>query len=136
MHQSFFKADLETRGERKVAKDAEREKAWRICCKAVDARDRRMCRCCGKKTNPDDIGLIRGHRHHLVYRSAGGEDTAQNVLTLCWGHHNAEHKGRLQIVVLDASRGADGPCEFWIKGDDGELFLSKRELGVHQAEKD
>jgi hypothetical protein len=135
MHQTNFKHELPTRVDRKVERDAEKEKAWRACCKAIDARDHRTCRCCGKKTNPDDIGLIRGHRHHLVYRSAGGPDTPENVITLCWACHNDEHKSRLWFVVHH-ELGANGPVEFWRTDDKGVLFLSRRELDVHRVEHD
>ena len=136
MHRTFFKSELETRVDRKVKRDAEKEATWRACCQAVDARDHRICRCCGKKTDPDDVGLKRGHRHHIVYRSAGGQDVPENVITLCWLEHNDEHKGQLEIRIVDATLGANGPVEFWRKDDDGLWFLSKRELDVHRIEKD
>ena len=131
-----FKHDLDTRADRKAQRDTERDAAWRACRKAVDARDHRDCRCCGQGTNPDDIGLIRGHRHHIVYRSAGGLDTSQNVITLCWTCHNAEHKSRLRIDVIDAALGANGPVEFWRTDEAGAWFLSRRELDVHRVEQD
>lgn len=134
--QTNFKHDLPTRVDLRAARDAEKERAWRECCKSVDARDHRICRCCGKRTNPDDIGLIRGHRHHIVYRSAGGPDTPENVVTLCWQCHNAEHKNRLQIVVIVLEFGANGALEFWGKNEDGDWFLSRRELEVGRMERD
>lgn len=136
MHTNF-KHDLPTRVDRKVQRDAEKEAQWVRCKKAVDARDHRTCRCCGKKTNPDDVGLIRGHRHHVVYKSAGGQDTSYNVLTLCWTCHNDEHKSRLRVEWLNRELGSNGPVEFWRLNDDtGDWYLSKRELDVHHVEKD
>ena len=135
-HATNFKSDLQTRVDRKVKRDAEREAQWRACVKAVDARDHRICRCCGRKTNPDDVGLKRGHRHHLIYRSAGGADTSANVVTLCFECHNDEHKSQLDILTVELLKGANGPLEFWRKDDDGQWFLSKRELDVHRVEKD
>jgi 5-methylcytosine-specific restriction endonuclease McrA len=136
MHTTNFKHQLETRVDRKVKRDAEKEATWRACCKAVDARDHRICRCCGRKTNPDDVGLKRGHRHHIVYRSAGGPDTSANVLTLCFSCHNDEHKGRLDIRPNDSVAGADGQLTFWRWDADGMWYLSKREVDVHRIEKD
>lgn len=136
MHVTNFKHEIKTRVDSKVERDAERDKAWRECCKAVDARDHRTCRCCERKTNPDDVGLKRGHRHHIVYRSAGGKDVAENVVTLCWECHNDEHKNRLQIVAVTTEQGANGALEFWRKNDDGDWFLSRREIAIGRVERD
>jgi hypothetical protein len=135
-HQTFFKSDQPTRVDRAVERYRQADAQERACKKAVDARDHRTCRCCGKRTNPDDIGLIRGHRHHIVYRSAGGQDTPENVVTLCWECHNDEHKGRLQVVVIEVALGAMGILEFWRKDEDGQWYLSKREIAVGRFEKD
>jgi hypothetical protein len=86
--------------------DDEREEAkqWRLCCAAVDARDRRTCRCCEREGNPYATTAIgRIHRHHIVYRSAGGEDIPENVISLCWLCHAAEHAGQLAIVGANAN---------------------------------
>lgn len=136
MHRTFFKHELETRVDRKVARDAEQDAQRRACWKAVDARDHRICRCCGRKTNPDDVGLKRGHRHHIVYRSAGGQDVSSNVLTLCWECHNDEHHSQLDIRPMSGVFGADGLVEFWRKDEDGVWFLSKREIAIGRFEKD
>jgi hypothetical protein len=102
----------------------------------VDARDHRTCRATGKPTDPDAVGLLRGHRHHIVYRSAGGPSTPENVITLSAEAHNDEHHDRLRIVMLDRELGARGPCEFWRKDDEGNWYLSRREIAIHQIEKD
>jgi len=37
--------------------------------------------------------------HHLVFRSAGGDDTADNVTSLCvWCHLDGVHGGRLAVT--------------------------------------
>lgn len=131
-----FKHELPTRAERKAERDAEKDRTWRMTCKTVDARDHRICRCCGKRTNPDDLGLHRGHRHHIVYRSAGGLDVSENVVTLCWSCHNDEHKNRLRIELIDRTDGANAPVEFWRVDDEGIWFLSKRELTIGTVERD
>lgn len=126
-----FKHELPTRIDRALKKKSEAEKVWRECCQAVDARDHRICRACGRKTNPDDVGLLRGHRHHIVYRSAGGKDVSENVVTLCPACHNAEHKNELQI------HGDANDCLlFWKKDDDDCWFLWRREVAVGRFEKD
>lgn len=35
--------------------------------------------------------------HHIHFRSAGGEDDAENLVTLCAFHHHALHDGRMRI---------------------------------------
>lgn len=51
--------------------------------KAVYARDGYRCALC------DDV---RGLQiHHIVHRSAGGNDTPCNLITLCWRCHAEAH---------------------------------------------
>jgi hypothetical protein len=133
-HRSFFKHDQKSRVDDAIAKDAADDKIWREVCKVVDFRDKRRCRCCGKKTNPDDVGLLRGHRHHLVYRSAGGKDESGNLLTLCARCHTDEHQNRLQIHW--GSQGADDCVSFWKKDETGCWFQWRREIAIGRFEKD
>lgn len=59
---------------------------------AVDARDRFACRvCCAHKG--DSI-----HRHHIVFRSAGGPTTTANVCHLCDECHRAVHAHRVKLT--------------------------------------
>ena len=79
---------------RKDAEEAHRRKVYA----AVDKRDGRACRLCGRKTNPEATGLLdRGHRHHLQYRSKGGMDTTDNLITLCAACHAGVHDGRIRM---------------------------------------
>ena len=39
------------------------------------------------------------HVHHLIYRSQGGTDRANNLLILCEKHHKQVHKGRINISI-------------------------------------
>ena len=48
----------------------------------VYARDRGCCQLCGKTT-------ICAEYHHAVFRSQGGGDTLDNIITLCWKCHTA-----------------------------------------------
>lgn len=74
-------------------------KANRAVYAAVTARDR-GCRHCGRAW-----GL---HRHHLVFRSQGGETRSGNVLLLCDRCHGKVHARTLVIHGTDA----DGVLRF------------------------
>lgn len=88
----------ESRRDEQKRKRAVMETNWERVCKAVDARDTRRCRVCGRWTNPEALTLLeRGHRHHLQYRSLGGPDTTANVCTLCADCHEDEHRGRIAL---------------------------------------
>lgn len=75
------------------AKKRAQAKADRLVYVAVDARDQNKCRVCG---------VYRGidiQRHHIVYRSAGGQTTTQNVISLCAECHLVGvHLGRIKIT--------------------------------------
>lgn len=58
-------------------------------------RDGFKCRHCN-----DRNGL---HPHHLRYKSHGGPDELNNLITLCWQCHRAHHDGFLDIVLLEVS---------------------------------
>lgn len=135
---SFFKHDMETRVDVALQKKADDDKIERDANAEIDRRDGRQCRACGKRTNPDAIGLLRGHRAHIVYASAGGSMDASNRVTLCPGCHQDEHKDRLRFtedggpyVGIDANQG----MEFWRKTDGG-WYLSRREIAPHVVERD
>lgn len=139
-HRSFFKEDMKTRVDERLEQDAEDAKNERQWNKEIDARDGRQCRACGKHTDPDAVGLLRGHRAHIVYASAGGSMEPSNRVTLCPGCHRDEHKNKLRFtesggpyVGIDAN----GPMEFWRKeATTGQWFLSRREVTVRQVERD
>lgn len=139
-HQTFFKHDMETRVDVALAREAEDAKNERRWNAEIDRRDGRQCRACGKRTDPDATGLLRGHRAHIVYASAGGSMEASNRVTLCPGCHNDEHKDRLRFsesggpyVGIDANLG----MEFWRRlSRQSGFYLSRRELAPHVLEKD
>lgn len=131
-HQTFFKSALITRVDRAVEKAAADAANWKAVCQIVDARDKRECRACGKKSNPDGVGLLnRGHRHHIVYRSAGGQDVSANLVTLCATCHNAEHVKRTLRVDGDA----DERLTFW-KADERGWHVWRQEIAVGIFAKD
>ena len=53
-------------------------------------RDNYTCQCCKTKK-----GTLNAH--HIVYRSQGGADTLDNLITLCEECHKKLHKGELQV---------------------------------------
>lgn len=59
----------------------------------VYIRDQWKCRRCH---NRDGI-----HAHHVTYRSKGGKDTLNNLITLCWKCHRLHHDGKLDIIVVN-----------------------------------
>lgn len=58
---------------------------------AVLNRDKYTCQICGKKHTKLEV-------HHIVYRSQGGTDGEDNLITLCEDCHKAIHDGTL---ILD-----------------------------------
>lgn len=100
-------------------------------CRFVDRRDRGRCRACGRRCDVKALALLdRAHRHHIVYRSAGGPDETWNVATLCAGCHAAQHNG-----LIDVRGNADEGLEIWHNGADG-WYLSKREVRCGEIERD
>lgn len=59
--------------------------------KAVLHRDNYTCQCCGKKN-------CQLQTHHIIYRSHGGSDDENNMITLCKECHKGVHDG---TIVLD-----------------------------------
>ena len=49
-------------------------------------RDRNRCQLCGKFTNSPP--------HHVLFRSQGGSDILENLITLCRDCHNMIHHGK------------------------------------------
>lgn len=124
---SHFKSEDETRFD--VADKAAKDEmgSWRKVCAAVDARDKKQCRCCGRShVHPDRVGVLhRAHRHHIVYRSAGGADAVENVVTLCAACHNGEHKHRLRI------EGTGEAITVFQRDANGQWYISRQEIAPH-----
>jgi hypothetical protein len=57
------------------------------------SRDSYKCQS-GKKGCSDKL-----HVHHLKYRSNGGSDTPNNLITLCEKHHKALHAGKFELNI-------------------------------------
>src|SRR5437868_6138543 len=56
---------------------------YRELCQRVLRRDNWQCQFCGSMTNLEI--------HHQQFRSHSGEDTEENLITLCHGCHCTEH---------------------------------------------
>lgn len=53
-------------------------------------RDNYTCQCCGKKHTRLEV-------HHIIFRSQGGSDELDNLLTLCEKCHKALHDGKITL---------------------------------------
>lgn len=60
--------------------------------KLLYLRDNWCCRSCNSRNNLTP--------HHVIFRSHGGSDKLDNLLSLCIKCHNAVHSGHLDITVL------------------------------------
>jgi 5-methylcytosine-specific restriction endonuclease McrA len=88
-------------------RDEQREAAQlkRAVYAEVDRRDRYSCRCCGHPADTRALDMVkRGHRHHLRFRSRGGQDTTSNVLLLCAFCHGEIHAHRLFAIGTDCNK--------------------------------
>lgn len=79
-------------------RDEQREKlnALRRVHLAVDQRDGRQCRCCGRRE--------KLHKHHITFRSKGGNDSTENLVTLDALCHALLHARQLWILGKNADK--------------------------------
>ena len=86
-------------GKLAVGRPSETLAGWRALKAHVWARARGRCEACG---------LAGSEAHHVVKRSQGGADTADNVIWLCAVHHRrtdaAYSRGRLVIAPFGKER--------------------------------
>jgi hypothetical protein len=80
--------------------------------RAVLIRDRGRCQVPGCRCR-DHLAL-----HHIRFRSQGGTHDPDNLITLCWAHHDMLHRG-----VLHLERAADGTLR-WDRGPGEALALT------------
>lgn len=71
-------------------------------------RDNYQCRSCGAG------GMNTLHIHHIKYRSRGGDDTEDNLITLCFRCHKKLH---------------DNPKRYLFKKIDGNMEIFIRRYG-------
>jgi len=68
--------------------------------KAVFDRDRHICAYCGRSQSRGVDTFLQAH--HILYRSEGGQHTADNLVTLCQSCHSMVHsnKKKWQRILL------------------------------------
>ena len=66
---------------------------YRLLVKQVLSRDGWKCRSCGSRNNL--------HVHHIQFRSQQGEDTTENLCTLCASCHRGCHEEQGITIVGD-----------------------------------
>lgn len=129
---AFLKQNMATRVEEKRERRRSDRAAWAAVCKMVDQRDRGRCRSCARRCDPNAIGMLeRAERHHITYRSAGGEDDAFNVVTLCAQCHSDQHAAR-----IDVRGNAQWGIEVWAPDGSGQWYLVRRETSPGVWERD
>lgn len=130
------KTDMPSRVEERIDKRAAKEANWRVVSRQVDKRDHYRCRACGATGNPDGVDVLdKLHRHHLAYRSHGGQDVASNLLLLCARCHDEVHVKRTLRIDAQGPHGADGGLDFW-RQRNNEDFLLKHESACGVTERD
>jgi len=67
---------------------------WLNLQRQVFERDNFKCRHCKGKSKSYEL-----HGHHLIHRENGGEDTLENVVTLCKTCHVNYHKGKITLNI-------------------------------------
>lgn len=67
-------------------------------------RDNWHCRYCNRGDTLDP--------HHVIFRSQGGSNAPNNLLTLCRKCHNDIHDGRLRVEVIEV-KDFDLVVTFW-----------------------
>lgn len=93
-----FKWDMETRVESKDRRKAEKLKAQTDCYKAVDLRDKRICRVTGVHLSPGASDPhARLEHHHLLPRSRGGLHEMANVISISAAVHQLIHAGKVHL---------------------------------------
>jgi len=79
-------------------RDAEKALAAETPWMEVLLRDAFTCQLCG--------GRRHLHVHHIRFRSQGGDDSTENLLTLCWRCHRLIHRGYVCLHQNSADPGA------------------------------
>lgn len=64
---------------------------WSSHREAIINRDNYTCQICGKKNTRLEV-------HHIIFRSQGGTDDENNLITLCTDCHRGIHDGKIVLV--------------------------------------
>ncbi len=84
----------------KAQRKRQQSKNLWLACVAARIRDGYKCRVCGfcRGPNPNAVEM-----HHIVFRSHGGEHSADNLVTLCFSCHRGIHAKRILVHGQTAS---------------------------------
>lgn len=87
------------REKEKAAAEARARKVRAAFVALIWARDKGLCRVCGRAVTKEGSGDPRlfGHVHEIVYRSAGGKQVPENALLVCGFDHQREHDHKIAI---------------------------------------
>jgi len=72
------------RGERRYRRKVASPKQWQ----AIIQTKQGPCRVCEAETGTTKRPAYGGTYHHLVSREDHGDDIADNIVPLCWNHHD------------------------------------------------
>lgn len=96
---AYARRQAKARTKRTDQRAAQRD--WSRMVSVIWRRDEGRCRSCGVAVRPYGSAAhptLWGHVHHIVYRSAGGEDRPNNLALLCGQCHLDEHHHRITIT--------------------------------------
>lgn len=114
--------------------DAERERCEEEIRRKVRRRDWWRCRIAVPHKCRGPIECA-----HIVDASLGGDYSTANLIAACrWIHRHGPvsvHQKRVQVVP-ETRRGADGPCAFYARDDEGAWYMTARETAIHRLERD
>jgi hypothetical protein len=108
-HATNFKYQLETRADYRDRRAKEQQAEIDACYRAVDLRDKSVCRVTGVylTAGHSDPKMRREH-HHLIRRSRGGLHQTSNVLTCSAYIHQLDHAGKIRLSGDANLKDSDG----------------------------
>ena len=77
---------------------------YRKLSKMVLKRDNKTCQHCGCYTESPP--------HHVKHRSQGGDDSMDNLITLCWRCHRGVHDGKIKLGAVYHMGGVNEDVSF------------------------
>lgn len=92
-----------SRSQERIDEAGAMARAWESLKRTIMLRDKGRCRLCGKRCSYSAASLsTKADPHHIIFQSAGGEDTTANVLVLCRSCHDDLHVHRSVMLSGDA----------------------------------